>query len=375
MSDERALERGATPGRRQPRPWSRDGLVLLASLVVHVALAAALVHTRPPSRAPVAPVTGSTAEVELELTPPLRTDRPSDTPLEAKPSEVPTRAARLAPTPSPSPPAPSEPLAQPTSPSEAVATAPGDVPAAAPSPSGSARPALGLADLGVGKNPFVPGRSGAPNDTPATSAPPAEGPSAKERVEASLRESARAREAELGLGPDGPVRAALADAMYASDAPVTGMVRFSVVADGRGRVLSVEAISGDRGLSAYRSMETLARKKLASAVLRLPSTAKGARLEVVVTSAWKLPSGHDPGAKVSLFGQDLTKGGGKAATQIAVLPLPKVVCVAADDPKNELKLPLCGLSAPLVATDGDPADIGAKPRRIVSTRVASSEVL
>lgn len=372
MAEERTLDRDAAsdPHARRRATWRRDGQVLVASLFVHVALAAALLRARAPSPPDVAKGADRAAEIELDLAPPLRPDLPTG-PVEVSPPERGARDVRPS---LQAPRAPSEPVAAEPGPNEPMAE-PHDTPIGAPFPTGSARPSLGLADLGVGKNPFVPGRFDAATGTPGPSTPPSDGPSAKERVEASLRESARAREAELGLGPDGPVRAALAEAMYASDAPVNGMVRFSVVADGRGHVLSVEAISGDRGLSAYRSMETLARKKLASAVLRLPSTAKGARLEVVVTSAWKLPSGHDPGAKISLFGQDLTKGGGKAATQIAVLPLPKVVCVSADDPKNELKLPLCGISAPLVATDGDPADIGAKPRRIVSTKVASSLVL
>lgn len=373
MAEERTLHRDAASAPRAWRraSWSRDGKVLAASLLVHAALAATLLRPRTPSPPSVAKGADRAAEIELELASPARPEPSPERPVETAPPELGARAARPI---SGAPKAPREPLAAVPG-SVEPATEPHETPLGAPPTTASARPSLGLADLGVGKNPFVPGRSEASTGAPAPAAPPNAGPSAKERVEASLRESARAREAELGLGPDGPVRAALADAMYASDAPVDGMVRFSVVADGRGHVLSVEAVSGDRGLSAYRSMETLARKKLASAVLRLPSTAKGARLEVVVTSAWKLPSGHDPGAKVSLFGQDLTKGGGKAATQIAVLPLPKVVCVSADDPKNELKLPICGISAPLVATDGDPADIGAKPRRIVSTRVASSQIL
>lgn len=373
MAEERTLDRDATSAQRARKraSWPRDGQVLVASVLVHVALAAALLRPRAPSPPAVAKGADAAAEIELDLAPPPHPDLPTGPAVEGSPPE---RAARDVRPSLRAPHAPSEPVAAAPGSDEPIAE-PHDSPLGAPSPASSARPSLGLADLGVGKNPFVPGRSDAATVAPGASSPPSDVPSAKERVEAALRESARAREAELGLGPDGPVRAALAEAMYASDAPVNGMVRFSVVADGRGHVLSVEAISGDRGLSAYRSMESLARKKLASAVLRLPSTAKGARLEVVVTSAWKLPSGHDPGAKISLFGQDLTKGGGKAATQIAVLPLPKVVCVSADDPKNELKLPLCGISAPLVATDGDPADIGAKPRRIVSTKVASSQVL
>jgi len=230
---------------------------------------------------------------------------------------------------------------------------------------------LSLAELGVGKNPFVPGRGSSPTQAGPS---PAE-PSWKERVEASLRSDARAREAELGLGPDGPVRAALMDAMYASDAPVIARVVFSVRADANGKLLSIEAVSGDRGLSAFQGMARLAREKLARTTLRLPSSAKGANLRVEVTSAWKLPSGHDPGLAVDLFGQSLTKGEGKAATKVTLLPMPKVACISPDDPKNDLKLPLCGIVMPLFATDGDPADIGAKPRRLVSTKVVESTVL
>jgi hypothetical protein len=165
------------------------------------------------------------------------------------------------------------------------------------------------------------------------------------------------------------------DAMYASDAPVIARVVFAVRADANGKLLSIEAVSGDRGLSAFQGMARLAREKLARTTLRLPSSAKGANLRVEVTSAWKLPSGHDPGLAVDLFGQSLTKGEGKAATKVTLLPLPKVACISPDDPKNDLKLPLCGIVAPLFATDGDPADIGAKPRRIVSTKVVESTVL
>ncbi len=371
--------------------------VVVASLVVHAAVALALVHVHrlpPASSAPsptpreeapadfeldatYAPLAEAEAEVSRTSVASRSAERHSD------PVAVGSRAlprseldrrehelGRLA---------KSEPTQAPAVVEEATLGEPTN-----PSPTSTA-PArsLSLADLGVGKNPFT-GTRGEGTGNPAPSertgngtanGTQAEAAAAKERVEASLRADARAREAQIGLGPDGPVRSALMDAMYASDAPVTSRVVFAVVADAQGKVLSVEAVSADRGLSAFQGMARLAREKLARSTLRLPSSAKGATLRVEVTSAWKLPSGHDPGTSVELFGKALTKGEGKASTKVTILGLPKVTCVAADDPKNDLRLPVCGISLPLFATDGDPANIGAKPRRIVATKVVESTIL
>ncbi len=358
---------------------TKDALVLFASVLAHVALSVLLVRgARFPPREPRSVDATPSAEIELALEP-----LPSPAlPQEKSVAEVQSERAK-----------PAAASAAPSNPHPRAATLLGEfssesggalVPkgsaekqaaAAEQSPGvvSTARP-LSLAELGVGRNPFLPGRGSAPTQVGAGGESPAE-PSAKERVEASLRSDARAREAELGLGPDGPVRAALMDAMYASDAPVIARVVFSVRADANGKLLSIEAVSADRGLSAFQGMARLAREKLARTTLRLPSSAKGANLRVEVTSAWKLPSGHDPGLAVDLFGQSLTKGEGKTATKVTLLPMPKVACISPDDPKNDLKLPLCGIVAPLFATDGDPADIGAKPRRIVSTKVVESTVL
>ncbi len=158
-------------------------------------------------------------------------------------------------------------------------------PAGSPAgPAGGAPPSL--ASIGVGKNPFLPGRNdvdpGAGSAKAAAPSPPpgADMADAKARVEASLRASAREREAEIGLGPEGPVREALGAAMYESNAPVIGRVVFAVSADAQGHVLSVDTVSADRTLADYAGMLAIARRKLGHATLRLPSTAKGARLAI-----------------------------------------------------------------------------------------------
>lgn len=198
---------------------------------------------------------------------------------------------------------------------------------------------------------------------------------AKARVDHALTAEARAREAELGLGPDGPVRTALTSAMYGTESPVGAKVVFEVRADKNGAVLSVDVLSADTNIQAFRTTAARAKTLLARKTLRLPSSAKGAVMKLEVSSAWKLPSGHDPGTQVELFGRALTKGEGKASTKVVILAPPRVHCISPDDPKNDLKLPLCGLELPLFGTDGDPADVGAKPRRIVHTRLLESTML
>lgn len=383
-----------------PSTRKKDVLVLAASLVAHVvalAFAIPLAQVKPGRSAVIeAPANDLlVADLELGLDPlqpalPKRTDQGEAT---ARPGPAmgfvshDARLGRLTPGAMDAPAAPGEPglAGKPAEPSEPGKSSPVDAPhdPSTEAPTNEPPRPRTLTDLGVGKNPFVPGRgtSGVGAEglgaagTSAAGDPREPARSAKERVEASLRAEARAHEAALGLGPDGPVRAALTDAMYASDAPVLARVVFAIRADAQGKVLSIDAVSADQGLPAFQGMARLAREKLARTTLRLPSSAKGANLRVEVTSAWKLPSGHDPGASVELFGQKLTKGEGSAATKIALLPMPKVTCISPDDPKNDLKLPLCGISVPLFATDGDPADIGAKPRRIVSTKVVESTVL
>ncbi|MBX3215830.1 MAG: hypothetical protein KF850_27575, partial [Labilithrix sp.] len=125
---------------------------------------------------------------------------------------------------------------------------------AAGAPSGSAAPialvyplspSLGLA--GSGPNPFAGAgaREGAPGDKRRPSATP-EAPTASEakrRAEQALKDGVRARDVDLGLGPEGPVLRALEDATYADVAPERGGATFLAVVDARGLVVDLRLLS------------------------------------------------------------------------------------------------------------------------------------
>jgi hypothetical protein len=195
----------------------------------------------------------------------------------------------------------------------------------------------------------------------------------KRAVEQALREPARQRERELGLGPEGPVLKALGDAASAGTAPVTGRAVFLAVADATGMIIGIEVVACDGGRSGWSEAAALARAALKGKKLRLPSTAQRAEMRIEITSAWKMPSGHDPGADVSLFGLPVAKGEGKQATKISILdPIPKLHMV---ELAPDIKVPVVSVNVDVLSVAGDPADIGARPRRIVHARLIDSKVM
>lgn len=361
---------------------------LVLAVGLHVALGAAVIAlpvTRPSPKLATHAEVPSSAELDvIDLAPTEPAKAPEPTAFDPSKTELAALDLRNR---APTGPSGSEPRA----PGEAAPT--GESPEAptpsSPSPSASAaespRPWAFDPTRSPGSSPAAraSGPSGSTNPffaeqgREAMHAPSAEeaAAQAKARVDHALTAEARARETELGLGPDGPVRTALTSAMYGTESPVGAKVVFEVRADKYGTVLSVDVLSADTNIQAFRTTAARAKTLLAGKTLRLPSSAKGAVMKLEVTSAWKLPSGHDPGTQVELFGRALKKGEGSASTKIVLLAPPRVRCVSPDDPKNDLKLPLCGLEAPLFGTDGDPADIGAKARRIVHTRLVESTML
>jgi hypothetical protein len=235
------------------------------------------------------------------------------------------------------------------------------------------RPAIGLA-LGA-PNRFVdPGAREQPSGPSATEPLPARTQAeAKRAVETALREPARKRERELGLGPEGPVLQALGDATSASSAPVKGRAVFRAVADGTGMIVGIEVMECDGGRAGWADAAELARRALQGKKLRMPSTATLAEMRIEIVSEWKMPSGHDPGTDVSVLGLPVAKGEGKKSTKIDILdPIPKIEMV---ELAPDVKIPVPQINLRIVAVQGDPADIGAKPRRVVHTRLLDSKVL
>ena len=257
---------------------------------------------------------------------------------------------------------------------------PAAVPLSPPSPSSSAliiampsAPSIGLA-LGA-PNRFV---SRGAAEEPASTTPPDDRhvrtlAEAKRAVETALREPARQRERELGLGPEGPVLQALGEATSASSAPVKGRAVFRAVADGTGRIARIEVVECDGGRPGWANAAELARRALQGKKLRMPSSATLAEMRIEVSSDWKMPSGHDPGTDVSILGIPVAKGEGKKSTRVELLdPIPKIEMV---ELAPDVKVPIPQINLKIVAVQGDPADIGAKPRRVVHTKLLDSKVL
>lgn len=243
------------------------------------------------------------------------------------------------------------PLAEPaddsfaTEPPSDAATDEGDAVAAVPS-AGSAR--LSLTQLGVGDgNPFV--RPGDPAVARAEKAA-----RVKRRLDRALAQGLMTQDTASGRGAGSPVIRSLEAAVYASTAPLNGTASFIFVIDGNGKLLSstLGEASGNREAWGRVARQTA----LAFAQRKLPvPPGKSVRLTVAVSSHLELPSGADPGVAVDLLGIPLKEGGGKRSAKVDLL-----------NPRNPL--------APLSLV-GDPADIGAKARRMVHAHVVSEELL
>ncbi len=231
-----------------------------------------------------------------------------------------------------------------------------DTPTDAPSPTGGAE------------------RTG--HDGLTTSRPPAPTRAeAKERVQGALTQAARERERELGLGPEGPVLTALEAATYAGNAPIAGKATFLAIADDTGEVRSIEVVGMDADPASWRETARAALRALRGKRLRMPSAAKRAEMRIEIASELKLPSGHDPGTSVKAFGVPVQKGDGKRSSAISVLdPIPKVRAEIVEVAPG-VKVPIVSVDVELLRVDGDPANIGAKARRVVRATLINSTVL
>ena len=88
-------------------------------------------------------------------------------------------------------------------------------------------------------------------------------------------------------------------------------------------------------------------------------------LHIRVTSRETLPSGADPGIEVRALGLRLKRGKGKRSAKISVLE-PRASVKMADVPQpgnKSIRMPTPDVGVGLFGVAGDPADIGANPRR------------
>lgn len=228
--------------------------------------------------------------------------------------------------------------------------------------------ALAWAHSAVGEHPSGTGASD-------PSGPSGPSDASSRAVQESLRDGLRRRDEALGLGPEGPVRVALAEGTSRSIAPVRGRATFTVVTNAAGVVTGIELLDTDGERSGWADAARVAFAELKDKKLSLPPGAKSASMTIEVTSAWKLPNGQDPGTEVSLFGRTVSKGEGKDAAKVTILdPVPKIrmtnIAIGSGEP---ILVPTVQID--LFQTSFDPSNVGAKPRRIIHTRVIDTRYM
>lgn len=218
-------------------------------------------------------------------------------------------------------------------------------PAPATASSASA-PHLSLAALGVdGANPFLD------RGDPAA-ARAAKAARVKRRLDRSLAQGLVNKDVELGRGAGGPVLRAFEAATYASRAPLNGSASFLLVIDSEGKLVSSVLGKADGDREAWASVARQTAQALAQRKLPVPR-GKSVQLAIQVTSHLELPSGADPGLELSAQGVPLKKGGGPRSSKLDISIFP----------------------FPAATVYGDPADIGARARRMVRAHVVSEELL
>ena len=209
-----------------------------------------------------------------------------------------------------------------------------------------------------------------------------------------LAEALEARDQSLGLGPAGAVLTALHDAGYSEIAPALGTATFSITVL-RSGVVDVQLTGASSQSAAWAKLGD----SIAAAIRRKPPrigpTRIGVRLGIEVVAEERWPNGQptrsDSGPKLAL---DLPKLQATETAKEALLDRnPAAVPEpAAPSGKPPLQANLggpglyvqgrgkvcnykIGISLTPISGGCDPANIGARPRRVVSTRVISETML
>jgi hypothetical protein len=235
---------------------------------------------------------------------------------------------------------------------------PAPVPEPGPAPA-PAQPHLSLAQLGLspgGGAMYLPPSAGngvAPTGGagagPGATAP-ADGKSeASRRTENMLRADLAAHDTAIGLGPDGPVIAALED--HARRSVANGRATFDITVDARGLVVSLTAVGATESHDDWRAVGAQSLAALKGKTLRRKGPLS---MRIEVDARIALPSGADPGVGVDVAGIPLKKGDGPKSAKVSVGGTP---------------------FGPGVTLQGDLADIGAKTRRVVHAHVVRVSAL
>jgi hypothetical protein len=247
---------------------------------------------------------------------------------------------------------------------ELRAPAGGDTPSKQPTP--TKRPSL--AQIGIGTPP------------PFLLVPPARTPGRREalaqRTDQMLSAGLAQRDFERGLGPHGAVVSALQTATFSGRTPERGSALFAARIE-RDRIF-VRVLEATEDTRAWTEAAERAMRALRGKRSRLPAGARAVEITIRVTSNIELPSGADPGLELRALGIPLKKGEGKRSSRLELLsPRVELGTVTIPDPGggDPIELPSLEVGLSVLGLFGDPADLGATPRRIVHTRVEQQSVV
>ena len=199
---------------------------------------------------------------------------------------------------------------------------------------------------------------------------------AEQRLRRALQQPVAERNAELGIGPHGPVVLALETATRRLATPLNGNALFLVRLDAQGRIVHLSVLEASRDHPAWSRVAAQAQQGLGSRRLPLANGASGMTLRIAVASREQLPSGADPGPGVSIAGIPVKRGRGPRSPQLDILkPELKLDVEEVPNPGGgePLKLPQVRVGLNLLGVGIDPADVGRHPRRVVHAHVVDIE--
>ncbi len=354
------------------RARSRYLTSLVAALIAHGGLAAvaALTWTAPTYfQRSLRTLPADRVEVTLRfdeppaLRPPIRQRHPSVALPPQSPLTKLSASARVRPTPGSA-------LDAPAFPSEPPQPHPRSPARLAPP-----APTLSLSQLGIG-----PGVNPALTKTPRIQSHRRQRiAESNARLSASLAAGAADRDLALGLGAHGAVLSSLERTTLSGNTPATGSALFVVQVNSKGKLAFVDVIEAAGSFAGWTEVAKRTQAALAKRRLRMPAGARGVEYRIRVRSKVQMPSGRDPGLEVRALGIPLKRGEGKNSTRIDILtPKLKAEMIKVPNPgnpKETIELPSVGLSIGLFGLSGDPADIGAERKRMVSAVVESQRLL
>ncbi len=346
---------------------------LVAALLAHGGLAAvaALTWTAPQYfNRSLRTLTHESVEVTLQIDQPPALNPVSERHAGVVPSTQPqltklTVSAKVHPSPGGAADAPTFPSELPRKPSHPQSPA-------RPAPPG---PTLSMSQLGIG-----PGVNRALTKTPRIESRRGRRiAESNARLSASLAAGAADRDLALGLGAHGAVLSSLERTTLSGNTPATGSALFLVQVNSKGKLTIVDVIEAAGSFAGWAAVAKRTHAALAKRRLRMPAGARGVEYRIRVRSKVQMPSGRDPGLEVRALGIPLKRGEGKNSTRIDILtPKVKAEMIKVPNPgnpKETIELPSVGLSIGLFGLSGDPADLGAERKRMVSAVVESQRLL